>query len=235
MTKGEMIDRCSKTAKELVVGTKGLAKGLTIGATVLLSLTIILSLLGCYNLCPDITYMHGGDFHVFLLTIFIYLIVALIEEMVFRGLLFRLTAKWWGTITGCAVSSLAFGFAHIMSPGASWWSSIAIALSAGILLAVAYKQSGSLWMPIGIHWAWNVFEGPVLGYQVSGQELGPSILHSYITGPSILTGGPFGPEASVVTIGICWIMIVVLTCKNRLFRTEHNEDCEPYRHTYHEG
>ena len=58
----------------------------------------------------------------------------------------------WGAL---GISALIFGFAHMINPSASIWSSVAIAIEAGVLLGAAYKYTNSLWFPIGIHWAWN--------------------------------------------------------------------------------
>ena len=71
------------------------------------------------------------------------------------------------------------------------------------LWRAAYEFSGNLWVPIGIHWAWNFFEGPFYGTTVSGSEPMFSIITPEITGKltaeaAKLTGGEFGPEASLV-------------------------------------
>lgn len=105
---------------------------------------------------------------------------------------------WWAI----GVSALLFGFVHIFQPNASVWSSIAIAIEAGVLLGAAFKFSGSLWLPIGIHWAWNFTQGNVFGFSVSGTGKGESILNSMVNGPDLVTGGDFGPEASVVAVAL---------------------------------
>lgn len=105
---------------------------------------------------------------------------------------------WWAL----GVSALLFGFVHIFQPNASVWSSIAIAIEAGVLLGAAFKFSGSLWLPIGIHWAWNFTQGNVFGFSVSGTGKGESILNSMVNGPDLVTGGDFGPEASVVAVAL---------------------------------
>jgi hypothetical protein len=91
---------------------------------------------------------------------------------------------------------LFFGFGHRSNPGATWVSSVAIAIEAGGLLAAAYVATRSLWLPIGLHWAWNLFEGPVWGSPVSGIGL-PVLANARFPGPRMLTGGDFGPEAGL--------------------------------------
>jgi membrane protease YdiL (CAAX protease family) len=89
---------------------------------------------------------------------------------------------------------------HITNPGGTLWASIAIAIEAGLLLGAAYKWSGTLWLPIGIHWAWNFAQGNIFGFAVSGNQAGDSIIVSQVDGPAWLTGGAFGAEASVIAV-----------------------------------
>lgn len=122
------------------------------------------------------------------------------EEIVFRGVFFRWLDQRLGFVTALILSSLLFGVMHIANPGATIWSSLAIAIEAGLLLGAAYKYSGTLWLPIGIHWAWNFTQGSIFGLQISGSDPRPSILTPSVDGPAWLTGGDFGPEASVIAV-----------------------------------
>jgi uncharacterized protein len=135
---------------------------------------------------------------------------AVIEELLFRGVIFRLIEEWTGTWIALAVSAAIFGFAHAGNPGATWFSSLAIALEAGVLLGLAFVVTRNLWFPIGLHFAWNFFEGPVYGSQVSGHALLTSALAARVTGPAIFTGGSFGPEAGLCAIVTCLIAAVAL-------------------------
>jgi uncharacterized protein len=123
-------------------------------------------------------------------------LVGFAEELRNRGILFRLLEQNLGTWIAVALSALAFGFAHWKNPGATLWSSLAIALEGGVLLAALYAATRSLWIPIGIHWAWNLLEGPVFGAAVSGNSVG-ALARGVLTGPTWLTGGEFGPEAGL--------------------------------------
>ena len=131
---------------------------------------------------------------------FMFLIVAIGEEIIFRGVLFRWIDErfgfWWAMI----VSGLIFGLVHLTNDNATLLGAIGIALEAGLLLGAAYKWSGSLWFPIGIHWAWNFSQGNIFGFAVSGNDAGESILQATIDGPQCLTGGAFGAEASVISM-----------------------------------
>ena len=83
---------------------------------------------------------------------------------------------------------------------------------AGLLLGSAYKWSGTLWLPIGIHWSWNFFQGPIFGFAVSGNET-PSLVKSVIDGPAWLTGGAFGAEASVpaFVVGLAFAIVFMVS------------------------
>ena len=118
----------------------------------------------------------------------------------FRGVLFRWIDEKWGFAAALIVSSLLFGLVHIANENATLWSSIAIAIEAGLLLGAAYKWAGTLWLPIGIHWAWNFAQGNIFGFAVSGEKAGESLLQARIEGAGWLTGGAFGAEASVVAV-----------------------------------
>lgn len=131
------------------------------------------------------------------------------EEVLFRGGLFRLVEEGAGTWWALVVSSLFFGAAHIFNPGASVLDSAAIAVEAGLLLALVYHVTRSLWPCIGMHVAWNVMQGTVYGIPVSG-EVGGGWLISHRTGPSWLSGGAFGAEASVFALVLCAACSLVL-------------------------
>ncbi len=81
------------------------------------------------------------------------------EEVIFRAYFFRLLSMATGTWIAVLVSSALFGAVHAANPGANLFSSLAIALEAGVILAGAYAVTGRLWVPIGLHAGWNFAEG----------------------------------------------------------------------------
>ena len=127
---------------------------------------------------------------------------AVSEELIFRGVLFRIVEEGFGTAGALAVSAAVFGGLHSWNPGASVASAAAIALEAGVLLGLAYAGSRTLWLPIGLHFGWNFTEGGIFGGAVSGFPA-EGLIDVKLKGPDILTGGAFGPEASAVTIAVC--------------------------------
>lgn len=130
------------------------------------------------------------------------------EELVFRGVLFRILESSLGTALAIAGSALVFGLLHAVNPGATLVSTLAIALEAGVMLAAAYAWSRNLWLPIALHLAWNFTEGGVFGAAVSGGH-GHGSLFVVNLAPSasaLVTGGPFGPEASLVAVAVCSLL-----------------------------
>lgn len=131
------------------------------------------------------------------------------EELLFRGAVFRITEEWLGTTGALIISAALFGLAHGLNPTATPIGVIAIGLEAGVLLGIAYSASRSLWLPIGLHFGWNFTEGGIFGAAVSGGQ-SRGVVSVTLDGPTQLTGGGFGPEASIIAIGVCLIAATIL-------------------------
>ena len=149
----------------------------------------------------------------------LFLLVGVVEEVIFRGILFRLIADKWNIAVGLTTSSLLFGLAHLGNPGATLWAALAIALASGWLFGMAYAYHQTIWVPIGMHWAWNYLEGGIFGCSVSGTPLDYlPLITPRISGADILSGGAFGPEASIICVAIgigISIVYTVLYIKKR--------------------
>jgi len=175
----------------------GIAVGLALGIVLFSCVMAILWLAGAYRIAGL------GRWQTLGLALLSVLAGATFEEVIFRGFLFRLIAALGGNWTALEVTAALFGLAHIGNPGATWASSLAIAIEAGILLGAAYAASGSLWLPIGIHAGWNFAEGPVFGMEVSGHTRAAGWIGGHLQGAQLVTGGSFGPEASIVAVVVC--------------------------------
>ena len=154
-----------------------------------------------------------------------YLLVGVCEEVVFRGIVYRMISDKWNVVVGLIVSALLFGFLHIFNDGATVWSSLAIALNSGWFMGIAYSYHQTIWVPIGMHWGWNYLQGNIFGCSVSGDATVQNPLFTpSISGPDILTGGTFGPEASIITfvigIGISIVYTVLYIKKKRMLGAE---------------
>ncbi len=137
--------------------------------------------------------------------LFFAVLAGIMEEILFRGLLFRLSSKIVGTWGALIFTAGLFGLAHFANRGATVRSSVAIALEAGVLLGAAYAATQRLWLPIGLHAGWNFTEGSLFGMTLSGNTMGVGLLRGSLSGPQILTGGEFGPEASIVAVIVCLV------------------------------
>ena len=141
---------------------------------------------------------------------FTYAVVGINEELMVRGYVMQNLAEGLNMFWAVVISSVVFGLMHLGNPHASWLSSLNLAL-AGAFLASGYLVTRSLWLPIGLHFGWNLFQGTVFGFPVSGTG-GFHLIRQTVAGPEWATGGPFGPEAGltgllamVVGMGLIWL------------------------------
>ena len=171
-----------------------IGNGLFIGFSYFIIVTVTMSLCGYYHI-KSIQF----DWEKQLFSFTLFFLVAVSEEIFFRGILFRMINRRWNIWAALIISALIFGGLHIFNDNATLWSSIAIAIEAGSLLGAAYAYSKNIWLPIGIHWIWNYTQGNILGFPVSGEDNVTSIITPEISGPQWLTGGSFGAEASVIS------------------------------------
>jgi uncharacterized protein len=121
------------------------------------------------------------------------------EELVFRGIIFRLLERSLGSWIALLINILLFGVIHLLNPNATIVSALAIMVTGGVIITATYILTRSLWWAIAVHLGWNFFEGPIFGTQLSGHTM-PGYFSSVTTGPVAWTGGSFGPEAGLVSI-----------------------------------
>jgi membrane protease YdiL (CAAX protease family) len=129
-----------------------------------------------------------------------FIMVGFYEELLSRGYMLQNLAEGVGMSWAIFISSGIFALLHLANPGAGLASTLGV-LSAGYFLAYGYVRSKQLWLPIGLHIGWNLFEGPIFGFPVSGLETAHLIQQS-VTGPALITGGEFGPEAGLIVLPI---------------------------------
>lgn len=133
--------------------------------------------------------------------------VACFEEIVFRAIIFGLLQKSWGTKTALIVSTVIFVVSHMPNEGFSALGALMTA-AAALALAGAYLVTNRLWLPIGLHFAWNFLNDAVFAVPVSGHPA-RGWLQVATSGPEWLSGGAYGVEGSVVT-GITWSIAAVV-------------------------
>ncbi|MGI5290474.1 CPBP family intramembrane glutamic endopeptidase [Nonomuraea polychroma] len=142
---------------------------------------------------------------------------AVTEELLFRGVLFRIVEELTGTWTAMTLTGVLFGLSHLFNPNASLWGAISIAISAGGMLAAAYAATRTLWLPIGLHFGWNFAAAGIFGTEVSGNGTPQGLLDGATSGPALLTGGAFGPEASPYTVvfGVLLTIVFIWLARRR--------------------
>ena len=133
--------------------------------------------------------------------------MGLYEEITVRGfVLGSLLDSGMNRYVALALTSLLFSAMHLGNPGLGVLPLLNLAL-AGLLLGASYIYTRNLWFPVVLHWFWNYLQGPVLGYEVSGTRFSGSLLHLEQTGGSLLTGGNFGFEGSL----LCTVLLLAGT------------------------
>jgi membrane protease YdiL (CAAX protease family) len=175
-----------------------LATGLLLGFALYSACILVLAALGVYR-------TDGlNAWRVLLPGLAAPLATGVFEELFFRGGVFRVAEKWFGSWIALVVSSLIFGFVHLENDAATIRGILAISFWAGILLTATYMLTRRLWLGIGLHAAWNYTQGTVYSGIISGSQAPtPGLVNATMAGPDWLTGGTFGVEASVVAILIC--------------------------------
>jgi len=165
-----------------------------IGGGILISICVgLAALFGVYRIS-------GWDgFGDWVQVIFLFgLYAGFFEELLLRGIVHRWLEEMTGSWIALALSSLIFGFLHADNDNATFFSSLAISIEAGILLGAAYILTRSLWLAMGLHAGWNVVQAlwdvPVSGIPIEGP------IAATLEGPSLLAGGGFGLEATIFAL-----------------------------------
>ena len=189
---------------------KNLGLGLLIGFGLMAAAVGVAAIAGVYTIVGK-----GDTSRLVLELVTVAILPGFMEEMAFRGILFRWIEEFGGSWAALAITSALFGLAHILNPNATWFSSFAIAVEAGVLLGGAYMLTRSLWLPMGLHAAWNFTQGEVFDVPVSGiDEHG--LVQAKLSGPALLSGGTFGLEASLIALTIATaagVWLVYLTVR----------------------
>jgi membrane protease YdiL (CAAX protease family) len=185
---------------------------------------IIGSLLGFLMVCGALAWIaaagrltlswqwNSATLRPFLLTCLILLAAALAEELMFRGYPFQRLLEGTGKIISVAIMAALFGLGHWANPNSS---AISIANTAlvGVLFAIAWLRTRSLWFCWALHFAWNVSLGVIFGLPVSGTMQFAVIGYGSAQGPQWLTGGSYGIEAgasgtAAILAGLAVVLLI---------------------------
>jgi len=190
------------------LSTNGMGRNLSLGlflGVILMSLTIfVIYVSGGYTIVS----VHPIAYLVPALTMA--LTSSILEEILFRGVLFRLIEEKLGSYFALLISGLIFGLMHLLNPNSSLTMALGLAIQAGLLLGILYMFSRNLWLPIAVHFAWNFSLGGIFGANVSGVTLDKTLITSTIQGKEWVTGAQFGPEGSIQATLFCLIATTLL-------------------------
>ena len=147
--------------------------------------------------------------------------VAIFEEILLRGIIFRIVEEKLGSYISFAISAIIFGAVHLLNPDSSVISSICIGI-VGFVFGASYIYSRSLWLPIAIHFSWNFVQSGIFGAITSGNEKTSSLFNTNISGAELITGGAFGPEGTIQAI-LFWLLVsiifmVIITKQNKIIK-----------------
>lgn len=201
--------------------SKGLLRNLMIGALigfVLQSLTILVIYLnGSYSV------VNINPISFVLIPFALMFTVAIIEEVLVRGIIFRIMEEKLGSYISLSISSILFGVLHLANPNGTVISGICVT-TAGFLMGASFIYSRNLWMPIALHFAWNFTQSGIFGAITSGNEKTNSLIEAQIQGLEFITGGAFGPEGSIQAIVFCCLGTITLLALCR----KENKIIKPY-------
>ena len=149
-----------------------------------------------------------------ILTLGVLACASVFEELIMRGVALHALDRWLGWVPALILTSLLFGFMHALNPGATLFSCLAIAIEAGLMLGSIMVSRHNLWICIGFHIGWNLTEA-LLGIPVSGQNI-YGFMVMKVQGPTLLTGGSFGIEASLIPVILgLLVSAAFLLCRGR--------------------
>jgi len=160
----------------------------------------------------------------------IFLLAAVIEEITARGIVFRFIADKWNVVAGLVVSSIIFGFVHLFNPNTTALSCLRIAITGGWLCGIAYAYHRTLWVPIGIHWAWNYMQSNIFEHSVPGSALNsPPILILVSNGVKFPAGIEYDTEVSIIStaIGVAISVVYTILYFKKKARLKTGEDVAP--------
>jgi len=138
-----------------------------------------------------------------------HILVGYWEELVFRGYILQNLIEGMGLKLAIIISCLLYGLIHATNPNAGILSSLIIILF-GYLRIYGYLSTKMLWLSMGMHMGWNFFQGPIFGFAASGHKKATLIDLTITSNKDWLTGGEFGPEASIIVIPIILIALFIM-------------------------
>ena len=138
----------------------------------------------------------------------VFLFVGLFEEFGFRGYILHGLAQLIGFWPAAISLGLVFGYVHSYNPGETWPGELGVFCIA-VVFAFTLRRTGSLWLAVGWHAAFDFAESFLYSVPDSGAVLPGHLSNAYLHGPAWKTGGSDGPEASLFSFAVMAFMTVI--------------------------
>jgi len=174
--------------------------GLIVALVIIVMGSLILQIMGYVEISRQVP-----NYEVLGLNFLLFLVVAISEEISMRGYILNNLLSVMNRYAALAITAVLFALMHGLNTNITWLSMLNLFL-AGIVLGASYIFTKNLWFPISLHLFWNFLQGPILGYNVSGQ-ITESLFSAKPIGNPVISGGEFGFEGSIV----CSILIVLVS------------------------
>lgn len=195
---------------------RSFSEGMLWGIVLMTAAFALIGLFGGYRITG--TGLHAGNFWQWANGSLLFVFVAVNEELLTRGYIQGLIRFHYGPVAAVIATSALFASMHLFNDDVMQSPLPLLNLFlAGILLGVGRELSGGLWMPIGLHFTWNLFQGNVFGFAVSGHPVA-SVIAIEPEGPELWSGGAFGAEGSLAAVIIITAGILLVAARYRYLK-----------------
>jgi membrane protease YdiL (CAAX protease family) len=157
-----------------------------------------------------ITFWKGGhQYFLLMINLITLAVLSLAQEIAFRGYPFQRLMDAIGPTFATLLMPLLYAAIYMTNTNATA-ASVLVAILGGWLLSIAYLRTRALWLPWGLHFAWNASMGLLFGLPVSGMTEFNPVISSNTVGPPWLTGGEYGPEGSAIAVIVMLLLMIAL-------------------------
>ena len=187
-----------------------LSKGILIGVAYVACVIGIMWALDLYSVTGKNTWTVMLPVFAFALT------TRYVEEIIARGIIFRIAEERLGSWLTAGLLTILFALLHLSQTGSTLIGALAVGAAAGFFMSTAHIMTRRLWTTIGIHATWYFSQVGIFGHPVAGHD-SVGLLKGSFTGPELLSGGMFGAEFSVIAgiIGLCIAALFLLKAKKK--------------------
>jgi len=204
---------------------RGWLQGAGIGAAFMVLIVVVQTVVGWLRPTPDagtVTAWLGMQAGMALM----FAVAAAAEELLMRGYAFQVLVEGTGVWPAVIITSVLFALIHLGNPNIDAIALVNVGL-AGVILAGVYLRTRSLWVAIGLHWAWNWVMAGWFDLPVSGIDFDVPGYDTVELGPDTFTGGVFGPEAGIVLTFVAMLLIVWIYNTPRLKKSPRMAELRP--------